>query len=116
MPLDSVPLSVLSICARYGIVCMPGALTPTEIYHAWSCGAAMVKVFPCSALGPQYIRDLLGPFDRIPLVAVGGVSSENAADFLDSGAKAVGVGMSLFGRKAVIGQKPRAIATTDSEP
>lgn len=79
-----------------------GALTPTEVYTAWSAGAAMVKVFPCGALGgPQYIRDLRGPFEQIPLAAVGGVTLQNLPDYFAAGANAVGVATSLFGSKAL---------------
>ncbi|UCD65504.1 MAG: bifunctional 4-hydroxy-2-oxoglutarate aldolase/2-dehydro-3-deoxy-phosphogluconate aldolase [Deltaproteobacteria bacterium] len=79
-----------------------GALTPTEVYMAWKAGAAMVKVFPCRALGgPIYIRELRGPFDHIPLVAVGGVTMENGREHLQAGATALGVGISLFGEQAI---------------
>ena len=79
-----------------------GALTPTEVYGAWSAGADLVKVFPCSAMGgPRYIRDLLGPFDHIKLVAVGGVSLANIPEYLGAGAAAVGVSTSLFGTRAL---------------
>lgn len=78
-----------------------GALTPTEVFAAWTAGAAMVKVFPCGAMGgPRYISDLRGPFEMIPLVPVGGVNQDNAAAYLAAGARAVGVGVSLFGREA----------------
>jgi len=79
-----------------------GALTPTEVYKAWQTGASMVKVFPCGSMGGSlYIKELRGPFDHIPLVAVGGVRRENARDHLEAGATALGVGMSLFGEQAV---------------
>jgi 2-dehydro-3-deoxyphosphogluconate aldolase/(4S)-4-hydroxy-2-oxoglutarate aldolase len=79
-----------------------GALTPSEIYKAWAAGAAMVKVFPSRALGgPAYIKELRGPFESIPLVAVGGVTIENVGEYLQAGANAVGVGISLFGEQAV---------------
>ncbi len=82
-----------------------GALTPTEIYNAWSAGAAMIKVFPCQAMGgPRYIKDLRGPFGEIPLAAVGGVSHENVAEYFDAGVQAVGVSSTLFGRRALAGQ------------
>ncbi len=62
----------------------------------------MVKVFPCRSLGgPQYIRELGGPFDQIPLVAVGGVNIRNVSEYLQAGATGVGVGLSLFGEQAV---------------
>ncbi len=93
--------SVIKYARERHIPIIAGALTPTEVYRAWSAGADMVKVFPCRSLGPQYIKDLLGPFDDIPLVAVGGVSISNVVDFFKAGARAVGVGPSLFGQEAL---------------
>ncbi len=101
---------VIDYAASQNIPMVAGALTPTEVCHAWACGAAMVKVFPCTTFGPQYIRDLRGPFDQIPLVAVGGITTENAAAYLESGARAVGVGSSLFGREAIARKRPQEIA------
>ena len=93
---------VIAFARRRNIPVIGGALTPTEVYNAWQAGASMVKVFPCRALGgPRYIRELLGPFDHIPLVAVGGVTIKNARQHLQAGATAAGVGISLFGEKAV---------------
>jgi len=87
-----------------------GAFTPTEVYTAWSSGADMVKVFPCGPVGPAYIRELRGPFERIPLLAVGGVTRDNLADYFSAGAAGVGVGASLFGAEALASQDPAAIA------
>lgn len=79
-----------------------GALTPTEVYSAWRAGADMVKVFPCDAMGgASYIRSLLGPFDALPLVAVGGVKQDNLGQYFAAGAKGVGVGSSLFGSECL---------------
>jgi 2-dehydro-3-deoxyphosphogluconate aldolase/(4S)-4-hydroxy-2-oxoglutarate aldolase len=79
-----------------------GALTPSEVYSAWSAGADMIKIFPCASLGgPKYIRELLCPFDTVPLVAVGGVTLDNLNDYFAAGAKAVGVSTSLFGKQAL---------------
>lgn len=90
-----------------------GALTPTEIYSAWSSGAAMIKVFPCHAMGgATYIRDLRGPFDDIPLVAVGGVTHANLQDYFGAGVQAVGVSTGLFGKEAL--QKKDIIALTEN--
>jgi 2-dehydro-3-deoxyphosphogluconate aldolase/(4S)-4-hydroxy-2-oxoglutarate aldolase len=93
--------SVITYANQHAIPIICGALTPSEIYSAWSSGADMVKVFPCRLFGPQYIRDVLGPFDQIPLVAVGGVTRSNVGTFFEAGAAAVGVGLSLFGGDAV---------------
>jgi len=93
---------VINYAKTAGIPIVAGALTPTEVYAAWSAGADLVKVFPCGAMGgPQYIKDLLGPFDHIKLAAVGGVSSANLQEYFAAGAAAVGVLTSLFGGKAL---------------
>ena len=98
----NVDPEVIQFCREQDIPVIAGALTPTEVYRAWSAGAAMVKVFPCRSLGgPLYIRDLKGPFEQIPLVAVGGVTIENAGAHILAGAVAVGVGISLFGETEV---------------
>jgi 2-dehydro-3-deoxyphosphogluconate aldolase/(4S)-4-hydroxy-2-oxoglutarate aldolase len=92
---------VIDYAVSRNIPVVAGAFTPTEVYRAWSCGATLVKVFPCTRMGPEYIKSLLGPFDQIPLAAVGGVSRENVKAYLNAGARAVGVGSSLFGRQAI---------------
>jgi len=98
----NVDADVIGFAKSKDIPVIAGGLTPTEVYRAWEAGASMVKVFPCRSLGgPQYIRELRGPFDQIPFVAVGGVTIENVGEYLQAGATAVGVGMSLFGEKAV---------------
>ncbi len=103
-------IAVIEFAKRRQVPMVAGAFTPTEVYAAWSAGADMVKVFPCGSMGPGYIRELLGPYDRMPLVAVGGVTADNAADYLRAGARAVGVGASLFGKEAIARQRPQEIA------
>ena len=93
---------VIEYAKKEGIPIVAGALTPTEVYTAWSAGADLIKVFPCGAMGgPQYLKALLGPFDHLRLVAVGGVSLANLAEYFGAGAAAVGVSTSLFGAKAL---------------
>ena len=83
--------AVLARGVELGVPVIPGALTPTEIEAAWRAGAAMVKLFPARAVGPRYVADVLKPLPDLPLVCTGGVSAENAADYLAAGAVAVGV-------------------------
>ena len=99
----NLDLEVVAYAKGEGVPIIVGALTPTEVYAAWAAGADMVKVFPCGAMGGAgYIRSLLGPFDDVPLVAVGGVTRENFGDYLAAGAKGVGVGgAALFGAAAM---------------
>lgn len=101
-------VEVIRFAKDRNIPVIAGALSPTEVYAAWSAGAAMVKVFPAGAYGPGYIRDLLGPFDQIPLVAVGGVTHDNVQAYFAAGAAAVGVGTTLFGKQALIDRSARA--------
>ncbi|MDO9043293.1 MAG: bifunctional 4-hydroxy-2-oxoglutarate aldolase/2-dehydro-3-deoxy-phosphogluconate aldolase [Desulfocapsaceae bacterium] len=98
----NLDIGVIEYAKTAAIPIVVGALTPTEVYTAWSAGADLVKVFPCGAMGgPQYIKDLRGPFDHIRLAAVGGVSLANVAEYFGAGAAAVGVSTSLFGSKAL---------------
>jgi 2-dehydro-3-deoxyphosphogluconate aldolase/(4S)-4-hydroxy-2-oxoglutarate aldolase len=91
----------ITICRRYALPIVPGALTPTEIVRAWQAGADLVKVFPTSALGPEYIKDLRGPLPQIKLVPTGGVNLDTVAAFIRAGATALGVGSSLVTKEAV---------------
>jgi 2-dehydro-3-deoxyphosphogluconate aldolase/(4S)-4-hydroxy-2-oxoglutarate aldolase len=91
----------IELCKRYGKPIIPGALTPTEILTAWEAGADMVKVFPADTMGPGYIKAILAPLPQIRLVPTGGVSTENAAEFLKAGATALGVGGNLVSKAAV---------------
>jgi 2-dehydro-3-deoxyphosphogluconate aldolase/(4S)-4-hydroxy-2-oxoglutarate aldolase len=92
---------VVKVCRSHGRAVIAGALTPTEILSAWRAGADLVKVFPASLGGPGYIRAILAPLPDVKLVAVGGVSVENAAQFIAAGAVAVGVGGRLVDSEAV---------------
>jgi 2-dehydro-3-deoxyphosphogluconate aldolase/(4S)-4-hydroxy-2-oxoglutarate aldolase len=90
---------------------IPGALTPTEIVTAWSQGANCVKVFPIQSVGgTRYIQSLQAPLGHIPLIPTGGVTLENAKDFLQVGAVAVGLSGELFPKKWVLEENWRAIA------
>jgi 2-dehydro-3-deoxyphosphogluconate aldolase / (4S)-4-hydroxy-2-oxoglutarate aldolase len=95
-------LDTIACCHRHGVPVFPGALTPTEVLLAWRSGADMVKVFPCGSLGgASYVRALKAPLPQIELVPTGGVSLENAADFIEAGASALGVGSDLVDLKAL---------------
>lgn len=92
---------VITLCRRYGKVIIPGALTPTEILTAWECGADIVKVFPATAVGPRYFKDVKAPLPQIDLMPTGGVDLDNAGDFIRAGACAVAVGGNLVDKAAV---------------
>jgi 2-dehydro-3-deoxyphosphogluconate aldolase/(4S)-4-hydroxy-2-oxoglutarate aldolase len=87
---------VVEYCANHSIPVFPGAFTPQEIYTAWSAGATMVKVFPAKFFGPDYFREIRGPFGEIKLLACGGITSDSIGSFFSSGASAVAFGGSIF--------------------
>lgn len=91
----------IQLCNRYGIPIMSGAFTPTEILTAWEAGSAMVKVFPATALGAGYLKDVRGPLPQVKLIPTGGVSVDNAGDFIRAGASAVALGSALVDPKLV---------------
>jgi 2-dehydro-3-deoxyphosphogluconate aldolase/(4S)-4-hydroxy-2-oxoglutarate aldolase len=78
-----------------------GGFTPTELLTAWQAGASYVKVFPASVGGPAYLKDVQGPLPQLKLIPTGGVSIENAADFIRAGASAIAVGSNLVDAKTV---------------
>lgn len=89
---------------------IPGALSPTEIVKAWQAGASCVKVFPVQSLGGvDYIKSLQGPLGEIPLIPTGGVTVNNAKQFLNSGAIAVGLSGDLFPKTLIKEQNWAAI-------
>lgn len=87
---------VLGYCLKNKIPVFPGALTPQEIYQAWKEGATMVKVFPAKFFGPEYFREIKGPFAEVELLACSGVTAQNMREYFACGASAVAFGASVF--------------------
>ena len=92
---------VIEACHARGLAAMPGCFTPTEILDAWDAGADIVKVFPATTLGPSYLKDVRAPLPQVKLMPTGGVTVENAGDWIRAGAVAVGVGTSLLDANAI---------------
>ncbi|HEX7104698.1 MAG TPA: bifunctional 4-hydroxy-2-oxoglutarate aldolase/2-dehydro-3-deoxy-phosphogluconate aldolase [Acidothermaceae bacterium] len=107
---SAVP-EVVEFASAQGIPVLPGALTPSEIVASWLAGAAAVKVFPASTVGPQYLRDVRAPLPGIPLIPTGGVTIDEVPRYLDAGAVAVGMGSPLFGDALRDDGDLRALAT-----
>jgi len=104
-------LKTVELAVREGKLIMAGALTPTEVITAWDAGADFVKIFPCGQVGgAKYIKALKGPLPQIPLVPTGGVNLNTAADFIEAGAAALGVGGELVQAEALKSNNPEIIA------
>lgn len=89
-------LPVIEYALEHDLLCIAGAMTPTEIVAAWEAGAGIVKIFPAPMVGgPAYIRAVRQPIRDIPLLAGGPVALESIDDYLDAGAVAVNLGAAL---------------------
>ncbi|KYG35245.1 bifunctional 4-hydroxy-2-oxoglutarate aldolase/2-dehydro-3-deoxy-phosphogluconate aldolase [Alkalihalobacillus trypoxylicola] len=118
----TVNTETIKMTKRYGVISVPGAMTPTEILTAYEHGADLIKVFPARSLGPSYLKDIHGPLPHIPLMPTGGVNVENLPDFIKAGAVAVGLGSNLVNtkvdfdeteRKALIERAKQYVATLE---
>ena len=92
---------VIKTCVKKNIPIFPGAYTPSEIYKAWSLGAAIVKIFPATSLGPEYIKDLKAQLNKLKVMPTGGVSLENLPHFRQAGADGFGIGGQLIDKKLI---------------
>jgi len=102
--------ATIDFAVRESKLIMAGALTPTEVIEAWTAGSDLVKVFPCGQVGgAKYIKALKGPLPQIPLVPTGGVNLSTAAEFIEAGAAALGIGGELIQPEALKHNKPEII-------
>ena len=92
---------VVRACVSKNIPVFPGAYTPTEIYQAWKLGASMVKVYPATSLGPEYIKDVKAPLNKIKLLPTGGINLDNIQTFIKAGADGLGIGSQLFDKTLI---------------
>jgi len=97
-----VVLDVIAVAKERDVAVLPGAMTPTEVFTAWSSGGDIVKIFPASNVGgASYLKALKGPFPQIPLCPTGGVNLQTIGEFVKAGASAVGVGGELVSKAAI---------------
>lgn len=101
------------LCNRYQKVCIPGAMSVTEVVQAMECGADIVKVFPGSVLGVEFVKAVKAPLPQAPLLPTGGVSLDNVGAWLKAGCVAVGVGGELT-KGAKTGDYAQVTATAEA--
>ncbi|WP_209125145.1 bifunctional 4-hydroxy-2-oxoglutarate aldolase/2-dehydro-3-deoxy-phosphogluconate aldolase [Alkalihalobacillus sp. BA299] len=95
----------IKMTKRYGVISVPGALTPTEILTGYEHGADIIKVFPASVVGAKYLKDIQGPLPHIPLMPTGGIDIHNVGDYIKAGAVAAGVGSTLVNTKETVNEE-----------
>lgn len=91
----SLNLDLIKLCNRYNKLSIPGVMTITEIVEALELGVELVKVFPASSLGMGFIKSVKAPIPQVMIMPTGGVSLDNALDWLEAGSSALGIGGSL---------------------
>ncbi|MEY3119189.1 MAG: hypothetical protein RIT30_1122 [Bacteroidota bacterium] len=92
---------VVKKCVSLEVPIFPGAFSPTEIYEAWELGASMVKLYPASVVGSEYISAVLAPLNKIKLMPTGGIHLSNMLAFMKAGATSLGIGSELFDKKII---------------
>lgn len=92
---------VISACLNRSTPVLCGGFTPTELLDAYEAGCELVKLFPAQLGGPRYLKDVLAPLPFLKLVPTGGISTENAREYLKAGAVALGMGGNLISKQAV---------------
>lgn len=108
----AVRKQVIAASVKRQTLVLCGGMTPTELLEAHEAGAGMVKVFPAQLGGPKFIKDVLAPMPFLKMVPTGGVSPENARDYLAAGAVAVGIGGNLVSNKLVAAEAFDQITAT----
>ncbi|WP_166241048.1 bifunctional 4-hydroxy-2-oxoglutarate aldolase/2-dehydro-3-deoxy-phosphogluconate aldolase [Paenibacillus turpanensis] len=92
---------VVSAVHERGKLMIPGVMTATEMLQARRLGVELLKLFPAGALGANYLKEIRGPLNDLPMIPVGGINQSNIAEFARAGAFAVGVGSELVDKAAV---------------
>lgn len=88
-------VDTVKLCNSYNVPCMPGAMTLKEALEGMRAGADIIKIFPSALFGPRIIKEFKGPMPQLNMMPTGGVSVENAGEWIKAGAVAVGVGGAL---------------------
>jgi 2-dehydro-3-deoxyphosphogluconate aldolase/(4S)-4-hydroxy-2-oxoglutarate aldolase len=93
----TLELDLIPLCHKAGVACFSGAATPTEILAARRMGADLVKIFPADLLGgPDFIRQMQGPFPEIRFMVSGGVSLVNVHEYVQAGVTGICLGSSFL--------------------
>lgn len=95
---------IIDLCKKNNVISVPGAYTPTEVSKSLEDGADIVKIFPAGTLGSKFINDIQAPLGKLPLMVVGGVSSENVSDYFKAGACFAGIASGIFNKDDILNE------------
>lgn len=94
--------AIIREAKKLDMAVLAGAMTPSEIEAAYEAGADLVKIFPVTAVGMEYLKAVQAPLGHIPMLAVGGVNEKNISEFLKAGMVGAGVGGNLVNPRLVM--------------
>lgn len=100
---------ILDLCREKHVVSVPGAFSPSEIKQSLEDGADIVKVFPAGRLGSRYIRDICAPLGAMPLMVVGGISTDNVKEYFEAGASYAGIASGIFSKEDILNENEEGI-------
>lgn len=100
---------IFEIARKNHVITVPAAMTPSEVSEMFNQGADIVKVFPAATVGSSFFKQIQGPYGKLNLMAVGGVELSNVSEFLNQGAKYVGIGSSMFNKNDCVNQDKKGI-------
>lgn len=92
---------VIQMAHQYDKPILSGAVTPSEILQAYEWGADVIKLFPAANFGLSYFKAVKAPMPHLPIMPTGGVTVENAAEWIANGAVCLGVGSSLLNKNLI---------------
>lgn len=95
---------ILDLCKAKNVLSIPAAMTATEVMELKNNGADIIKIFPANTVGAKFFKDIQAPLGKLPLMAVGGVSSGNALEFFDNQAAYVGIASGIFNKEDILSQ------------
>ncbi len=111
---DTYP-EVIEKTKEFGLISIPGALTPSEIRIASRCGADYVKLFPITRLGCDYVKDVKAPLSDVKLMAVGGINLQNMLSYFDAGVVGIGISSGIIDKEKLKNNDYDGITTLAKE-
>jgi 2-dehydro-3-deoxyphosphogluconate aldolase/(4S)-4-hydroxy-2-oxoglutarate aldolase len=102
---------VVTFAKKEGVISIPGACTPTEIYRAYKAGGDIIKLFPFVEIGGlDFLKAIRGPLPFIPYMLCGGATLENISKYLAADAAAILIGAAIIRRDLVAAKDWASIA------
>lgn len=103
---------IFAYAKQHGVITVPAAMTPTEVHTMFEKGADIVKVFPATTVGSGFFKAIQAPLGKLPLMAVGGVSIDNAKALLTHGTSYLGIGSKMFNAEDLANRNVAGLAAS----